>query len=118
MPAAAVPAARRVIEAACSSGRGPVVRWRGRTDRRRRWRTALEPGGRFLTNPLWQWRIAHRRDAREVENILRLGRGRVERLELGEAAPTAGELRKLARLTGLTDFRSRWDAWAVAQPPA
>ena len=78
----------------------------------------MEPGGRFLTNPLWQWRIAHRRDAREVETILRLGRGRVERLELGEAAPTAGELRKLARLTGLTDFRSRWDAWAVAQPPA
>jgi len=72
---------------------------------------------RFLTNPLWQWRIAHRRDAREVEKILRLAPGRVECLELGTAVPTPLELRKLAGLTGLADLTRQWDAWA-AQPPA
>jgi hypothetical protein len=88
---------------------------------------ALEVGGvsdadgagqRFLTNPLWQWRIAHRRDSREVENILRLAPGRVERLELGQAAPTAGELRKLERLTGVVNLGRRWDAWRAERPGA
>jgi hypothetical protein len=73
-------------------------------------------GQKFLTNPLWQWRIAHRRDSREVENILRLAPGRVERLELGHAVPTAVELRKLQRLTGVADLGRRWDAWWAGRP--
>ncbi len=71
---------------------------------------------RFLTNPLWRWRIVHRRDAREVENILRLVPGRVERLELGDAAPTPLELRKLERLTGLADLERQWEVWAAQRP--
>jgi transcriptional regulator with XRE-family HTH domain len=70
----------------------------------------------FTSNPLLRWRIAHVREAREVEDVLRLPRGSVRRWETGEAAPGDAELARLARLTGITDLASQWTHWASARP--
>jgi len=73
---------------------------------------------RYLTNPLWTWRIANRRDAPEIDSALRWTRGRVESLELGASAPSEKELQQLSKLTGITDLSARWMRWAVEQPSA
>jgi len=72
---------------------------------------------RYTTNPLWKWRIASRREAREVEDGVGLPRGRVEALEMGAAVPSAGELRKLARLTGIANLDAQWAAWRTVRHP-
>jgi transcriptional regulator with XRE-family HTH domain len=67
---------------------------------------------RLTANPLWRWRIANRRDAREVEGALGLPPGRVQDWELGVALPRQDDLRKLAGLTGVADLDAQWRAWA------
>lgn len=67
---------------------------------------------RLMTNPLWRWRIANRRDAREVEGALGLPPGRLEAWEWGTAMPRRDEFRKLARLTGVGDLAAQWVEWA------
>lgn len=67
-------------------------------------------------NPLWRWRIAHVREAREVEDALRLPRGSVRRWEMGETTPNDAELARLARFTGIDDLAARWSRWASAGP--
>jgi hypothetical protein len=74
---------------------------------------------RWLTsNPLWKWRIANAREAREVEDMLGVPRGRVQGWETGAAAPGGAEIRKLARLTGIADLAAQWSAWMSARPPS
>ncbi|HLJ59006.1 MAG TPA: helix-turn-helix transcriptional regulator [bacterium] len=68
---------------------------------------------RLTANPLWRWRIANRRDAREVEGMLGLPPGRVQAWELGVATPHQAELRRLASVTGIADLEAQWRAWAV-----
>ena len=67
---------------------------------------------RLTTNPLWRWRIASRRDATEVEGALGLPRGRLESWEMGTAVPSGADLRKLVRLTGISDLGAQWATWA------
>ncbi|HYM68411.1 MAG TPA: helix-turn-helix transcriptional regulator [bacterium] len=67
---------------------------------------------RLTANPLWRWRIANRRDAREVEGALGLPPGRVQAWELGAATPRPEELRKLAGWIGVADLDAQWRAWA------
>jgi len=69
----------------------------------------------YTANPLWKWRIANRRDAREVEDGAGLPRGRVEALEMTTAVPSGSELRKLARLTGIADLNAQWAAWQAGR---
>jgi transcriptional regulator with XRE-family HTH domain len=66
---------------------------------------------RFMANPLWRWRVANRRDAREVESALGLPHGRVQAWELGTATPDPDNLRRLAALTGVPDLDAQWRVW-------
>lgn len=70
----------------------------------------------LASNPLWTWRIANTREAREVEDMLGVPRGRVQSWETGAAAPGGAEIRTLARLTGIADLAARWSAWMSARP--
>jgi len=70
----------------------------------------------LASNPLWRWRIATSREAREVEDMIRAPRGRVRAWEMGEAVPTGAEFRRLAALTGIGDLAARWAEWMRARP--
>lgn len=72
----------------------------------------------YARNPLRRWRIRGRREAREVEDELKLAHGRVYQWETGAALPDRRTLRALARITGMNDLAASWSHWRDLKPPS
>jgi transcriptional regulator with XRE-family HTH domain len=71
----------------------------------------------YARNPLRRWRIRGRREAREVEDELKLSRGHVYSWETGLTLPDRRTLRTLARVTGMSDLAASWSHWRDLKPP-
>jgi diguanylate cyclase (GGDEF)-like protein len=70
----------------------------------------------IAANPFRKWRMAQRRELREIEEEIDIPQNRVWEWEAGDALPTHAEMEELIKLSGITSLRTQWAEWSRRRP--